>query len=196
MAFHKGHQIIHEGSLSDGIYVVSDGIIKVHIKGYKKRPFILHFGSRGNILGHEIDGNKMHLVSATAVENTNICFIERKDFDMVMSKNDGVRNDLTRELNMQLRKIQLRTVRLAQMTVREKIADALIHICETYNVVDSAHPFRIHLSRQDIGDLIGITKEQVSKSISEFKTAKIIAGSAKYLQVLDYKKLKEIAGDN
>lgn len=194
MKFTKGHQLIREGSAADGVFVITSGVVKTHVKGYRKRPFILHLATTGGLLGYQRNEQKKHQVSATAAEDTHVCFIENKEFDLILQKNVGVREDLTREFNKELSKIHMRTVRLAQMSVREKVADAVLLISHAYGMNNSTKPFTVNLSREDIGDLIGCTKEQVSKNFSDFKSEKVITASGKQLQIVNYKKLKEIAG--
>lgn len=194
MKYIKGHQLIHEGSKSEGIFVITSGVIKTHIKGYRNRPFILHLITTGELLGYQIDAQKRHQVSATAAEDTYVCFIENKEFDLVVQKNVGVREDLASEFNKELSKVHLRAVRLAQMSVREKVANAVQLVSQAYGIHNSTKPFTVSLSRVDIGDLIGCTKEQVSKNFSDLKDEKVIAANGKQLQILNHKKLKEIAG--
>jgi CRP-like cAMP-binding protein len=112
----------------------------------------------------------------------------------VVQKNVGVREDLASEFNKELSKVHLRAVRLAQMSVREKVANAVQLVSQAYGIHNSTKPFTVSLSRVDIGDLIGCTKEQVSKNFSDLKDEKVIAANGKQLQILNHKKLKEIAG--
>lgn len=185
---------MREGATSEGIFVITSGVVKTHVKGYRKRPFILHLATTGELLGYQVDPQKKYQISATAAEDTHVCFIESTEFDLVLQKNVGVREDLTREFNKELSKIHMRTVRLAQMKVREKVADAVLLISHAYGMNNATKPCTVNLSREDIGDLIGCTKEQVSKNFSDLKKEKVIAANGKQLQILNYKKLKEIAG--
>ena len=194
LKFTKGHQLIREGSVADGIYVITSGIVKTHVKGYRKRPFILHLATTGELIGYQRNEQKKHQVSATAAEDSYVCFIDNKEFDLVLQKNMGVREDLTKEFNKELNKVHSRTVRLAQMSVREKVAEAVLLISQAYGMNHSSKPFTVNLSREDIGDLIGCTKEQVSKNFSDLKSEQVITAAGKQFQILNYKKLKEIAG--
>ncbi|MFN8324106.1 MAG: Crp/Fnr family transcriptional regulator [Chitinophagales bacterium] len=192
--YQRGQPLIVEGKEADGIYVINSGVVKVHVSSYKNKPFILFLGTVGDMLGYQIDPNNRYQVSVTAVEETHVCFIERKYFENVLNKNVAVRDDLRQTLNNELSNIYLRTVRLAQMNVSEKIAEVLLHIADAYQLNYSTGRFTVNLSRQDIGDIVGLNKEQVSKCLSDLKTQKVIAASGKDLQILNYKKLEELIG--
>jgi len=51
----------------------------------------------------------------------------------------------------------------------------------------------VHLDRQDIADLAGTTKEQVSVALSELREAKLISFKAKHFKFLDLEGLKKMA---
>ena len=95
----KGQQLFREGSEAEGIFVINSGVVKVQVKGFRKRPFILYLGMVGDMIGYQTSADKKNQVSAIAVETTNVCFIENKDFDSILQNNAIVREDLTKEFN-------------------------------------------------------------------------------------------------
>ncbi len=194
MRYVKGQQLFREGSEAEGIFVVNKGVVKVQVKGFKEKPFILFLAGAGDMIGYQVNSARKNMVSAIAVEETYVCFIERKDFETVLQKNVLVRDDLTAEFNNELHKKNLRIVSLAQMTVREKVASAFLMIAKAYKRNRSGELFEINLSRQDIGDLIGVNKEQVSKSLADLKKDKVVATSGKQLKFLNYKQLEDMVG--
>lgn len=194
MRYVPGQSIIREGSRIDGVYVIYEGIVKLHVKGRLGRDFILRLGKPGEIVGHTDDQLHKQSSSVTAVEPTTVCFIEYTDFEIGMKKCPSVQRELMSVFKNELKNIGNRTIQLVQMNVREKIADALLHIAEVYNLKEKGEPVEIALSRQEISDMTGTTKEQVSKIISEFKNDGFIDAHGKKISILNYNKLKAIAG--
>lgn len=193
MTYAKGQQIIREGSQIDGVYFVSSGVAKIFVKGYRGRPLILSLAKAGSVLGHSTDELGKQQISVTAVEETSVCFIESKEYETICKLSPGVREDLTKIYQKELNLMHSRMVHLAQLNVREKVAEALLHIASTYLLEYSTEPFEVNLNRQDIGDLIAVSKEQVSKTLADFKQEQIVAVSGKKLQILNYNKLRSIA---
>lgn len=194
MTYRPDQSIIREGSKIDGIYVVYDGIVKLHVKGRFGRDFIMRLGKPGDILGHADDREQRQPSSVTAVEPTTVCFIERTDFEQGMKKCSTVQGELMSVFKNELKNVGQRTIQLVQMNVREKIADAILHIAEVYGIKEGSTAVEISLSRQEISDMTGTTKEQVSKIISEFRADGLIDAHGKKISILNYKGLRKVAG--
>jgi len=190
----KNQPIIFEGSQIDGVYMINSGVAKVHIKGYKGRPLILRLIKQGDISGHIPDTQNRQPVSITAVEETGVCFIENYDFEAMLSKSATAQKELMTAIKEELKEVEIRAIQLAQMNVREKIAGTILHILDTYLPDKSGKQVHINLSRQDIADLSGTTKEQVSKTFSDFGKENLIAVKGKSIRIIEYKKLENIAG--
>ncbi len=193
MTYRKGQPIIRQGTYIDGVYFISSGVAKVFVNGYRGQPLIISLAKAGSVLGHSTDELGKQQISVTAVEETSVCFIESKEYEDICSRNAGVREDLTKAFQRELNQMHTRMIHLAQLNVREKVAEALLHIVNTYLSEYSKEPFEVNLSRKDIGDLIGVTKEQVSKTMAELKKERIIFVSGRTLQILNYAKLRSIA---
>lgn len=82
---------------------------------------------------------------------------------------------------------------MATMTVPEKVADALLIMYEAYGSKGSSRTLNLTLSRQDIANLAGTTKEQVSKAISDLKSQGIIEAKGKHINLVDLDALSVIA---
>ncbi len=195
MTYSPKQLIIHEGSKIDGVYVIYEGIVKMHVKGRFGRDFILRLGRPGDMLGHTEEEEQKQSSSVTAVEPTVVCFIELSDFELGMKHCHEVQRGLMAIFRNELKGIRQRTIRLVQMDVREKIADALLHIAEVYGIKEAGRPVEISLSRQEISEMTGTTKEQVSKIISELKADKIIDAQAKKISILNHGQLMNLTGD-
>ena len=193
ITYNKNQPIIFEGSRLDGVYMINSGIAKVHVKGYKGRPLILRLIKPGDISGHLPDGQNRQPVSVTAVEETGMCFIENKEFDAMLENSVSARQELMDAVKQELKQLEMRAIQLAQMNVREKIVSAILHILKSYPNNNNGKAIHINLSRQDIADLAGTTKEQVSKTISDFGKENLIEAKGRSLKLIDYKKMETIA---
>jgi CRP-like cAMP-binding protein len=72
----------------------------------------------------------------------------------------------------ELRNSEAKIKNLAQMNVREKVADGLIYVNTIFNEHNENN--QINISRKDLADLIGINTEQLSRNLSEFKKENLI----------------------
>ena len=76
----KGQKFIEEGTDTNGIYFIQEGLVKVH-KHWDDREMIVRFAKQNEIVGHRAisSGNTKSPISATAMMDTVLCFIT-KDF--------------------------------------------------------------------------------------------------------------------
>jgi CRP/FNR family transcriptional regulator len=190
----RGEKIFQEGKEAVNIAFIKSGVIKVEVNGKKNRPLIMRLAKEGDILGHRIaDQNNHYPVSIVAVENSQVCFLATHHFQNLMDKSTDFRKAVIKAYLHEMKNTEMRAVHLVHKSVREKIACVLIHIAEVYKYHLNPGGIHIHLSRQDFADLTGTTKEQVSKTLTDFKKEKLLRFRAKHFKTFDMEKLKATA---
>ena len=83
-------------------------------------------------------------------------------------------------------------VDMAQKTVKQRLAEMLINL-DTKFGHDTDNVLNIHLSREDIANIIGTATESAIRLLSEFKKEKIISLKGKNITIINTPKLKKIA---
>jgi CRP/FNR family transcriptional regulator len=78
---------------------------------------------------------------------------------------------------------------LAQKPVRERTAEALLFLKETYGFEADGATINVILSREDIANLVGTATETAIRLLSEFKHDKIVEFVGKKIKILDVAKL-------
>src|SRR4051812_48302289 len=73
--FRKGKSIFREGDEVKGIYFLFSGSIKVHQQWTGDKELIIRFAKAGDVLGHRGLAEATYPVSATAMEDSKLCFI-------------------------------------------------------------------------------------------------------------------------
>jgi CRP/FNR family transcriptional regulator len=127
-------------------------------------------------------------VSAETLEESNICFIGKDEFLTMMDTNPTLRNGIIKELSKELADRADFITNMAQKSVRERLAFALILLMKVYE----NEP--INLSREDMANFVGTATETLIRLLKEFKEEGLIEVQTRKLIVLDTRKLMEIAG--
>src|SRR5258708_34059437 len=84
--YNKGELILEEGDKVKGIFFVLKGSVKVHKKWGDEKELIIRFAKEGGIFGHRgLGDDAVYPISATALEPTTVCYIDR-DFLMTTLK--------------------------------------------------------------------------------------------------------------
>ncbi|MBX3242162.1 MAG: Crp/Fnr family transcriptional regulator [Chitinophagaceae bacterium] len=190
----KGEKLFSEGDPVPGIYFVKKGFLKVELNGKQGRPLILRIAGRGAVFGHRANArHACHTCSATAVSDVLYCYVPYDLFDEIVDKSPILSQQINNYILDELELVEKKAINLAHKTVREKIAEALLLLAEAYQYEEKKQSFRISFCRQDIADLAGTTKEQVSKILKDFEKEGLIKCAAKKFSYLHTAMLRNIS---
>lgn len=192
--FRKGQVIFAEGGHPLGLYCVHSGKIKIAYSGNDGREQIVRMARGGDVLGYRaLLTAERYNASAIALDDSEICFIPREAFFNVMKSNTGLSFEIIKMLSTELKKAERMITDLAQKPVRERMAEALLFLRETYGFEEDGATINVTLSREDIANLVGTATETAIRLLSEFRQDKILETSGKKLKILDIDKLVHTA---
>ncbi|MBP6334249.1 MAG: Crp/Fnr family transcriptional regulator [Bacteroidia bacterium] len=193
--FLAGQRIIMEGSPASGMYFIESGQVKIYKSDRRGREVILRFAKPGDVIGFNAseDSNE-YQISAMAISDTTVCFLESELFTKLANQFPELAIELLGFYKKELSITEQRSLKLATLTVVQKVADAILTMEVAFGTQGLNKPLNLVLSREDIARLAGTTKEQVSKIMSELKSQHIIETKGKSISILQTEKLKEVAG--
>ena len=185
LSFRKGDYLMKEGGHARGFYCVRTGVVKSELQD-SQRNLIIGLHGKGTIFGQRIvDGKDKDAISVRAVEDAEACHITAEKFLKLMAKHPSLKLQMMKALTEELEHLEKRTLHLVYKSVKTRVAGALIHIAGIYQYKKAGHSIHIHLDRQDIADLTGTTKEQISHILAEFKQAGLINFRARHFKFFD-----------
>lgn len=192
----KGEQIIKEGEQVAGVYFVVQGNVKVH-KHWGDRELILRFANTGKIFGHRGLGTQssVYPISATALEETSLCFLDLEFFKATLKVNHDFAFNLLLFYADELQESEKKMRNLALMSVKGRLAVALLHLKEQFGL-NAAGCLDLELSKQDLSAFIGATYETVFRMTTELVTEKLISLSGKHITILDEEKLRSLTQES
>jgi CRP/FNR family transcriptional regulator, polysaccharide utilization system transcription regulator len=190
----KGQRILMQGVEANGIFFINTGKVKIYKSDKNNKQLIIRFAKSGEVLGFcDVDERREQPVSAMALDDTLICHLDYKLFLQLIREYPEMALSMLSYYNDMLSQTEEKSLKMARMNVAAKIADALVTMYEAYGTNGSDHTLNLAISRQDIADLAGTTKEQVSKTLSDFKSHGVINAKGKQIDILDLDKLRELA---
>jgi CRP/FNR family transcriptional regulator len=193
--YKKGQDIFFEDSRPLGLFCVNKGKIKIYKTGIDGKEQIIHFGKAGDFLGYRaLIADEKYSVSATAIEETTTCFIPRDTFFEMLDNNPKLSRALLRSLCHEVGIANERIQSMAQKNVRERLADTLLLLHETFNEDNSGDSLiDITLPREDIANIVGTATETLIRLLSEFKSDGLVKFEGKKIRLLDIPKLQRLA---
>lgn len=188
LAFKKGETLFQEGSQATGIYFLYEGKVKVHKKWGEDKELIVRFAKQGDILGHRGfgSGQRAYPVSATALEDVTICYVDIAFFEASLKVNATLTYKLMQFYADELQEAEKKMRNLVHMDVKSRLADALLEISRVYN------DKQFTINRQDLASFAGTTYETIYRTIQEFIQLQLIAVEGKSITILQEKKLQQL----
>lgn len=192
--YKKGQTIFSEGFFPQGLYCLNSGKVKVAQAGDNGREQIIRLTKEGDILGYRalLSGDK-YSASAVALEDCSICLIPKDIFFKVIESEASLSMQIMKLLSNDLGKAEHKITDLAQKPVRERMAEAILFLKETYGTESDGKTLNIVLSREEIANVVGTATETAIRLLSEFKTDAIIELQAKKIKIINYNKLVKTA---
>ncbi len=188
--FSRGEKIFREGEKIEGIYFLFKGKVKVHKQWNNEKELIIRFVKEGDILGHRGFGSTgTYPVSATALEETRVCYVDAKFFQTTLKTNHELAYKLMLFYATELQDAERRMLDLVHMDTKGKVSDALLMMKSQFGC--DKHGFiEMNLTRQDLSSFVGTTYETVFRVINELILAKSILIKGKNIKILDEIKLR------
>jgi len=189
--FKKGQAIFTEGEPVAGIYFVLEGAVKVHQAWGSENEFIIRFATGGDVVGHRGQGVTSFPVSATALENTRVCFINNDHLEALFLKDRTFLYAMMQLYSAELLKAETRMRNLALVPVKGRVAGALFAIRGVFGQNEQGY-IRVPVTRVDIASYAGTTYEAVFRLLGRWSSEGMVSTSGKYIKIDDDKKLHDI----
>ncbi|HQD13097.1 MAG: Crp/Fnr family transcriptional regulator [Chitinophagales bacterium] len=192
-SYKKGETIFRQGAYAAGVYCINAGKIKLSMMGDEGKEQIIRMAKPGDIIGYKalLSGEKYN-ATAIAIEDTNICFIPKEIFLVILQKDASLSFEMMKVLSNELKRAEEKITHLAQKQVRERMAETILFLKETYGLDKDDH-VNIQLSREEIANLVGTATETAIRLLSEFNKEHIIELSGKKIKILNQPKLVKTA---
>lgn len=187
--FKKDQALFVEGSLPRGVFCINEGKVKVFARGEEGKEQIIHVAKAGEIVGFRaMFSGDPYSVAANTLEESNICFIGKNDFLNLVDTNPTLRNGILKELSKELGERASFIKNMAQKSVRERLAAALLILDDIYGEE------MINLSREDMANFVGTATETLIRLLKDFKDDGFIRTHVRKIEVLDKEGLIHLAG--
>jgi len=188
--FKKGDIIFKQDSYSTNVVYLKAGLVKIHMQGPFKEK-ILRIVKAPSYLGIPTTfGDKINHYSATAIDATTVCFIDANEFKQLIYGNGKFAYEIIIELCRNELIDDLRCVNQSQKQIPGRIAETLLSLSQN---IYNKNTFILPLSRNEMGDLIGTSRESISRIMSDLCNEGVIDLKAKEITILKPELLEQIS---
>jgi CRP-like cAMP-binding protein len=184
--------IFNEGSPVKGLYFIFKGKVKVVTRGFSGNEKIIRLAGEGHILGHRGYGGETYPIGAVTLDETILCYINNEMIYEAFMANPKFTFGLMSFYSDELRKTEQRLKYISQMTVKEKVAEALTYMIDAFDMKPGSKGITAVLNRKEIAALVGTNAEQVSRIMSDFRNEGIIDFDKRIIIISDKNRLTNI----
>ena len=171
ISYKAGDIIFKEHSLTSHLLYIRDGLVKIVRENNNKQTIIVRIIPANNFVGlMSLLGNRVYNFTAIAIEPTTILTIHNDTFNHVMIANSGFSYNMLQQLSQYGLEIINHLINIHQKLLPGRVADVLLFFMKLNNSTE----FSLPLTRKEMAEFAGTTKESFIRALSEFKSDRII----------------------
>lgn len=187
----KNEHIYHQGSLTSHIVYLRSGTVMEYKKGINGRDQIVQIIKSRSYLGlHSLFGDRVNNYSYKALEDIKVCFINVDSFKDLVRHNGDFAYEILVSVCQDSLNSHHRFLNTNAKQTYGKVADALLYFSR---VIYENDIFLLPLTRDEIGSLVGITRESTTRALTKFQNEGFIEISGARISILQPQQLEKIS---
>ena len=191
----NGSLLFVEGEDPRGVFILCRGRVKLSTSSREGKTLIVKIAEPGEILGASATIlGKAYEVSAETIEPSQLNFIKRDDFLSFLSTYADACLHTAQQLSEKYHSAQreIRSLGLSQ-TTSEKLAKLLLDWCDRAGEeTPRGTRLSVLLTHEEIAQMIGTTRETVTRLLSDYKRRKLIEVKGSNVFVLNRDELQAL----
>jgi CRP-like cAMP-binding protein/CheY-like chemotaxis protein len=192
--YKKKESIYLEGNYPNGLYYINTGKVKIFKTHEYGKELITDLLKEGDFFGYtSMLEESPYAESAVALENTEVIFLPKDEFNSLVFGNYSVTRNFIRILTKGVMDKQERLLDLAYSSVRKRTAEALILLYDKYKPKEG-ESFAMAIAREDLANIVGTATESLIRTLSDFKEEKLIEIKEGKIRILNEVKLRNFKG--
>lgn len=183
--------ILNSGSPTSHIIYLRSGLVKEYLIKPDNKEQILQIILPHSYIGlTSLFGDKINHFSYTALTDLKVCYINIDVFTKMVKDNGNFAFEILTSVGKESLSNFHRFIAQSNKKTYGRIADMLLYFSR---IVFSSSKFLLPLTRHEVADLVGTSRESTGRILSKFNNEGIITISGKKIIIHDLKKLEKIS---
>jgi len=176
------------------LYAVRFGHFKTYQINAAGESQITGFQMAGELLGMDAISGDRHHCDAVALEDSEVCEIPFAHLEELFGDVPALLRHFHRIMSQEITREQNAMLLLGNMRAEQRFAAFLINLSSRYAARGySSTSFQLRMSREDIGNYLGLTIESISRLVSKFRKLGWLGVDKREIQLLDPVRIKALA---
>ena len=174
--------LINEGDNTDSLYVMLDGEVKVFASDENGKEVILNILGPGEYFGElALVDDEPRSASVKTMQPSKVMMIAKHDFKKVLADQPDIAFNMIQSLARQVRDLTNNVKSLALMDVYGRVAHTLLEMAKELD--DGSMVIEQKLTHQDIADMVGASREMVSRILKDLVNGGYISIKSKIVTI-------------
>ena len=195
MFFNKGASVYQQADYTKGFYYLAKGKVKISIFGEDGTEKILAFQEEGTLFGVTSAFDKgPYRETAQVISPSKIYVINVSKIIQAIQTDPTIALCIIKACARRIRLLTSEIERLSFLSARTHIAQVLAQVIISHGrFTDRGKKLEIHLTHQELADIVSVERSTVTRVLNEFRKMGIVEKDKWELIVVDEQKLKQIA---
>jgi CRP-like cAMP-binding protein len=187
----KRTNILSEGSAVSHVIYLRSGLVKEYRIRSDNQEQILQIVKPHSFLGMtSLFGDKLNHYSYESLTDLKLCYIDSEIFINLVRNNGNFAFEILTSVERDSINNFHRFINQGNKKIYSRIADILIYFSR---IIFSSNEIHIPLTRNELAEMAGTSRESIGRVITKFKSEGIIQTSGKNIIINDIKKLENIS---
>ena len=183
-----GEVLFRAGDVGDGCYRIQSGLVKVIVTSRQGEERIISLLGPDAVVGElsMIDGGPRS-AAVVAIADCSLSFLSRAKFQTYLEAHPELTSYLMKTLARRLREADDGLAATAFLSVKQRLARALLGVAEYVGEKDGEGriQLRLKIGQGDLAAMAGVARENVSRTMSEWRKREIVTRSSNYYCIND-----------
>jgi CRP/FNR family transcriptional regulator len=190
----RGGNLFRIGDPFTNLYAIRLGHFKTYQLNADGQEQITGFQMAGELLGMDAISTDRHHCSAEALEDSEVCEIPFGRLEQLFADMPTLLRHFHRMMSQEITREQSVMLLLGNMPATQRFAAFIVNLASRYETRGySSSQFQLRMSREEIGNYLGLTIESISRLLSKFKKEGLIRVSNREIELLDPAQLKAVS---
>lgn len=188
--FEAGDTLYHQGDPSEFAFTLRSGLVKLNKTLANGKSQIISLQRKGDLLGMDAFAQMPYNHDATALTDIELCRLPIDKLNQIKRANEAIDTALLQRWNQNLRSAEDMMLELGAKKAPERLSSFLLRWCSGEH---DDEWIALPLSRAELGELLGLTLETVSRFLSDWKKRGLITETHQKIRLLKPDELEVIA---
>jgi len=189
--YQPGQHVFRAGDGSHALFAVRSGALKSYCTTENGDEQVLGFTLPGELVGLDGMRDGSYASSSVALETASVCELPYDGLEKMCHSLPGLNKQMMRVVSKEISTDQGMLLLLGKRTAEERLAAFLLSLSTRYRSRGlSATSFNLPMSRQDIGNYLGLAIETVSRLFAAFQKSELLTVNRREINILDMSRLQ------